>query len=199
MDPDDAYLKKDLFLHLFNCNSRYNLDIIEFSVYHQKEGRRNLFLPKYHLSNHHHNFSQQIIYQPELSTIIFYIPNKNQTTYSICRNIWNKLIRKEILLKMNEYIGKKYLNQVIIRADDMLMNIIINQFARNYSNIDYPGYLYNLRVINMSRGQGGTELKKIRTRNIIHYFQIFFRYIKQFDKDRVFIYNEIKRLVKYIL
>ena len=198
MDPDDIYLTKDLFLNLFNYNSKYNLDIIEFSVFHQKEGRRSIYSPKSHLSNHFHNFSKQFIYQPELSTILFNIPNRNKSSFTICRNVWNKLIKKDILLKMYQYIGKSYLNEYIIRADDMLMNIIINHFARNYSNINYPGYLYNLRSVSMSRGEGGTELKTIRTQNILHYFQIFYKYIKQFDKNRTFIFNEIRRLIKYI-
>ena len=38
LDPDDMYLNGDLFEELYNYNKIYNLDIIEFLVYHIKEG-----------------------------------------------------------------------------------------------------------------------------------------------------------------
>ena len=66
MDPDDMFLNKNLFLELYNYNVNYNLDIIEFTVYHQIDGRRNIFYPNNHFETHYHNFSQNIIYQPEL-------------------------------------------------------------------------------------------------------------------------------------
>ena len=57
------------------------------------------------------------------------------------------------------------------------MNLIVYHFANNYSNIDVPGYLYNIRKISMSHGDGGDELKKIRSINYLLYFQIFYKYI----------------------
>ena len=80
----------------------------------------------------------------------------------------------------------------------MLMNIMVNHFANNYSNIFIPGYLYNLRRISMSRGEGEIQLRAIRTKNVILYFQLFNKFIKQFEKNRKCIYYEIKRLSKYI-
>ena len=48
MDPDDLYLNENLFKELYNYNLKYNLDIIEFTVFQQIEGRRNIFYPKKH-------------------------------------------------------------------------------------------------------------------------------------------------------
>ena len=93
MDPDDMLLNQDLFKELYN-NLIYNLDMIEFSVYHQENGKSRIFYPKRHYFNHYHNFNKQIISQPELSNIIFYIPNSLNYTYLICRTIWNKIINK---------------------------------------------------------------------------------------------------------
>ena len=198
MDPDDLYLTGNLFQSLFDYNKNKNFDIIEFSVFHQIEGRRNLFFPKTHVRNHFHNFSKSIIYQPELSDLLFKIPNTKKYSSTICRNIWNKLIRKDIFIETYKYIGKDYLNEFIIRADDMIVNIMVNHFANNYSNIYIPGYLYNLRRISMSRGEGEIQLRAIRTKNVILYFQLFNKFIKQFEKNRKSIYYEIKRLSKYI-
>ena len=165
MDPDDMFLNENLFKELYNYNLNKNLDIIEFTVYHQIEGRRNIIYPDNHFETHYHNFSKNIIYQPELSQLLFKIPDKEFYTYSICRNIWNKMIRKKVFLEMHEFIGIDYFNQFVITADDMLMNLICYHFAHNYSNINLPGYMYNLRSVSMSRGDGGIELKAIRSIN----------------------------------
>ena len=62
------------------------------------------------------------------------------------------MIRRKIFLDMNRFIGVYYFNQFIIIADDMLMNLINYHFANNYSNIDLPGYMHNLREVSMSPG-----------------------------------------------
>jgi hypothetical protein len=80
----------------------------------------------------------------------------------------------------------------------MLMNIITYHFAQNYSNIDLPGYLYNIRRVSMSRGNGGIELKRIRTINHYLYFTTFYRYVKEFNKDRNFLFYELKDLQHYM-
>ena len=198
MDPDDMFLNENLFMELFNYNLKYNLDIIEFTVYHQFEGRRNIIYPNNHLETHYHNFTKNIIYQPELSKILFKIPNKIGYCRTICRNIWNKMIRKKIFLDMHEYIGNDYFNEFVITADDMLMNLISYHFANNYSNIDLPGYMYNLRPVSMSRGDGGIELKTIRSINHFLYFKHFYRYIKQFEINRRSLYYEMKDLKRFI-
>jgi len=197
MDPDDMFLNGNLFQELYNYNLNNSLDIIEFTVYHQIEGRRNIIYPDNHFETHYHNFSKNIIYQPELSEILFQLPDTKLFTHSICRNIWNKMIRRNIFLSLHEFIGLDYFNQFVITADDMLMNLIIYHFAQNYSNIDLPGYMYNLRSISMSRGDGGIELKTIRSINHLFYFQIFYKYIQEFKKSRKSLYYEIKNLKRF--
>ena len=199
MDPDDLYLNQNLFQELYNYNLINNLDIIEFSVYHQIDGKRKILYPNNHFENHFHNFSKQIIYQPELSNLLYYRPRTKQYSYTICRNIWNKIIRKEVFLKMHKYIGKYYYSQFVITADDMAMNIISYQFANNYSNIDLPGYMYNIRKVSMSNGDGGIKLTKIRCINYFMYFNIFYRYLKDFYKDRNFLFWEMKNLNNFII
>jgi glycosyltransferase involved in cell wall biosynthesis len=132
MDPDDLYLNENLFQQLYNYNSNYNLDIIEFTVFQQFEGRRNIFYPRKHLESHYHNFSYNIITQPYLSELLFHDPSSNMYSYSICRNIWNKMIRRNILLDMHKFIGLEYFKDFVITADDMTMNVICYHFSNNY-------------------------------------------------------------------
>ena len=104
-----------------------------------------------------------------------------------------------MFLKVNEFIGKEYYDSFVITADDMIMNIIAYQYAQNYSNIFLPGYLYNIRNVSMSRGEGGIKLKRIRTINHYQYFSLFYKYLKYFNKDRNFLMYEMKDLNHYIL
>ena len=199
MDPDDMFLNQNLFKEIFHYNLKNNLDIIEFSVYHQKEGENKIFFPDNHYETHYHGFQKNIIFQPELSSLLFYLPGTKIYSKTICRNIWNKIIRRTVFLKVNEFLGKEYYDSFVITADDMIMNIITYQFAQNYSNIFLPGYLYNIRNISMSRGEGGLKLKKVRTINHYQYFSLFYNYLKYFNKDRNFLMYEMKDLNHYIL
>ena len=108
------------------------------------------------------------------------------------------MIRKEPLIKMIEYIGHDYYNNFVITSDDMLMNIITYQYANNYSNIYLPGYMYNIRQVSMSRGNGGEKLTKIRAINHYLYFSTFYRYIKDFNKDLNFLFYELEDLQHYM-
>ena len=47
----DIFINENLFQALYDYNLNYNLDITEFSVVHQKDGRRNFFLSKSHHKN----------------------------------------------------------------------------------------------------------------------------------------------------
>ncbi len=199
MDPDDLYLNEDLFKELYNYNIKYNIDIIEFTVFQQIEGRRNIFYPKKHFESHYHNFTHNIISQPNLSEILFHSPkNNNIYIHSICRNIWNKMIRRNILLDMHKFIGLEYFNDFVITADDMAMNVISYHFANNYSNIYLPGYMYNIRPVSMSHGNGGVLLDQVRAINYLLYFKILYKYVKQFEINRRILFNEIKNLKRYI-
>ena len=198
MDPDDLYLNENLFQQLYNYNLYYNLDIIEFTVFQQFEGRRNIFYPRKHFESHYHNFSHSIIDQPYLSELLFHNPSSNMFSFSICRNIWNKMIRRKIFLDMHKFIGLEYFNDFVITADDMAMNIISYHFSNNYSNIYLPGYMYNIRPVSMSHGDGGNKLKQIRAINYLLYFKILYRYVKKFEINRRIIFIELRNLKRYI-
>ena len=199
MDPDDMYLNENLLQNLFNYNAQYNFDIIEFTVYQQYDKFNRILIPDNHYETHFHGFSKNIIYQPELSELLYFIPNSKEYSYTICRNVWNKIIRRDIFIDTYKFIGKEYYEDFVITADDMALNIILYQFAKNYTNIDLPGYLYILRGLSMSRGKADEKLMKIRALNYLSYFKLFYKYLRYYNKDRNFLYYEMKDLDLYIL
>ena len=197
MDPDDIYLNGNLFLELYKYNLKNNLDIIEFSVLNQIQGENKIIFPEDDFNTHYHNFNETIIFQPKLSEILYYLPRTQQNSPTICRNIWNKMIRKKVFLKANNYIGKEYYNKILVTSDDMMINIISYQFANNYSNINLPGYLYIKRKKSMSRG-GNRKEKALRARNYFYYFKLLYKYVKGCKKDKNILFYEMNDLEYYI-
>ena len=183
MDPDDMLLNPKLFKELFNYNSKYNLDIIEFLVFHQNENEDKIYTPIGHIYNHWHDFGKTIIYQPELSNILFNEPKSNNITSIICRTIWNKIIRQEIMIKAVYYVERFFKSRFLITADDTPINVMVFNYARNYSNLKIPGYLYIKKNISMSRGQHVKELDQIRGYNFLLFYTFFIHYIKEYSKD----------------
>ena len=202
LDPDDMLLNDNLFKELFNYNKENNFDIIEFLVYEKNEGEKKIYYPEYHIFNHNHNYTTKIIYQPELSDIIFYQPRTKNYTSIICRTIWNKIFKREIQLKTIKYIGNDYYNNYnLIVADDTMMNIINFVFAKNYSNINLPGYLYTIKKASMSRGYIGEKHRIKQNISFLLFFNLIYKYIKDYNKDINFLYYEIKlfgeRLIEF--
>ena len=198
IDPDDMILNPKLFEELFNYNLKYQLDIIEFSVFYQKERENIIYIPSEHENNHFHRFKKRIIYQPELSNILFYQPNLNNYSSIMCRTIWNKLYKKNILIKTINYIEKEFHNKFLVAADDTPINMITFQFANNYSNIFLPVYLYFLRENSMSTNLKDNNHFKIVCINYLLYFRLLYRYIKDFNKDLNYFYYDLMPFSSYI-
>ena len=102
------------------------------------------------------------------------------------------MIKKEIILKSINFIEIDSINKVNFNfAEDTIINIINFQFASNYSNIDLPGYMYNIREQSASHIK--MENKKIITlsNNIILYFKLFYKFINYFNKDKNYLYQDI--------
>lgn len=96
MDPDDMLLNPNLFKELYKYNLNFNLDIIEFTVLCYYENISNLRIKE---SMYHYHNLDGIIYQPKLSDIYYYDSITKNYSYVQCRNIWNKIIRRNVLLK----------------------------------------------------------------------------------------------------
>ena len=194
IDPDDMLLDPNLLEKIYKYNIKYNLDIIEYKVYHFYEKTGILELNINSNNNHYHKFNNDIIYQPELSNLFYYdSQNKNYSVVQ-CRTIWNKIIKKDVLLKAINYIGESYYKKFIITADDTLMSLISIHFAKNYSNIDLPGYMYNIRETSMTHGNRNKQKQKLFYYNYLLYFIKLYELIKDFNKDRNFLFYELKPL-----
>jgi glycosyltransferase involved in cell wall biosynthesis len=200
LDADDMIFNPFLFEKLYESYLNYNLDIIEYTVFYQIEKRNKIYCPKESEQNHYHNYSNKIIYQPELSNIIYFKPNSKEYSTVICRTIWSKIYKKNVILKAIKYIGDFYYNnENIIIAEDTLLNIVIFNFAKNYTNLNIPGYLYNIRKSSISHLNDENDYLRKKSISFFLYYFLFYRYIKDFDKDRNYLYYDLKAFGLYIL
>ena len=142
---------------------------------------------------------KNIIYQPELSNILFYKPNSKNNSEIICRTIWNKLYKKHILIKTINYIEKDFHKKFLVAADDTPINMISFQFANNYSNIFLPGYLYSIRKKSITNDINEDYHLKIVSINYLLYYKLFYRYIKDFNKNLDYLYYDIFTFSPYLL
>ena len=199
IDPDDMLINGHLLEELYKYNLKYNLDMIEFTVYHQEEGKKKIYYPIYHEFSHFHHYNEKIIYQPELSNLIYYIPNTKKHTAIICRTIWNKIIRKNVLMNSIEYIERFFNHSFLITADDTPINILNFNFAKNYSNLKIPGYLYNIRKNSISRIGAKKKNDIIISYNFLLFYEFFYKYVKDFKKDLDYLFYDLKLTYSYIL
>jgi glycosyltransferase involved in cell wall biosynthesis len=199
LDPDDMILNPNLLESLYRYNMHLNLDIIEFVVFNKNDWERKIFFPKDERFNHFHNYNKNIIYQPDLSNILFYSPNTNNIVSVHCRTVWNKIVRKTIMFKTINYLEKIFHGQFLISADDTPINIMNFQFSQNYSNINLPGYLYIKRKNSSSMFGVNTNQNDILFYNYFIYYKFFYKYIQEFNKKDEFILEDLKTGINNIL
>jgi len=195
IDPDDILINPNLLQELYNYNLKYNLDIIEYTVIcHIEKSNTIKIIERYY---HFHNFSKTIISQPELDDIFYYWNSTNNSLSKVgCRVIWNKIIRRKTLMKSIIYIGKVYYKKFFITAEDTIINLISLHFAQNYSNIDVPGYMYNIKEKSMTHGNKTRKIEILFCYNHLLYFKKFYTFTKNFNKNRTILFNELLDLNK---
>ena len=155
-------------------------------------------MPDDHRLNHYHNFKEKIIRQPELSNILFYKPRTLNYSEVICRTVWSKIVRKDILLKTINFIGNNK-NTKINYGEDTIMNVLNFQYSNNYSNINLPGYMYNFRKVSISHSILGSEHDLLISHYFLKYFKLFYKYIKYFNKDRNYLLFELKKNKNFLI
>ena len=90
-------------------------------------------------------------------------------------------------------------NTFLIAADDISINMLNFNYARNYSNIKLPGYLYNIRKDSMSRIDVGNKHDLSVGYNYLLYYKFFYKYIKDFKKDLNFLFYDLKLTYSFLL
>lgn len=132
IDCDDFVLENGIF-NSYKYIKKNNIDIVQFhAVWHDKN--------RIFISNYSYNY-EKTIYQPYLSYIHYY-NSKNKKGDEINVALWNKLIKRKIVNKAFNWIGKKYLKEKIIIHNDLIILFSLLKNANSFKYIDELGYYY---------------------------------------------------------
>jgi glycosyltransferase involved in cell wall biosynthesis len=130
VDSDDIILK-DGIAKAYNNIKNKNLDMVEFHSVFDYNNETFISRRYYHYSD--------IIYQPILSYLFYY---ENNNGIELNTALWDKLIKRNVVMNSLNYIGKKYLNEKIIIENDVLLLFSFFRHSNSFQYIDELGYYY---------------------------------------------------------
>jgi glycosyltransferase involved in cell wall biosynthesis len=130
VDSDDIVLK-DGILKAYNYIKKKNLDMVEFHTVF--DSNNTSFI------NRRFFFFSDIIQQPILSYIFYYNKNNGDEKNAA---LWDKIIKRKVVMKSLKYIGQKYLNENIIIENDVILLFSIFKNSNSFQYIDELGYYY---------------------------------------------------------
>ena len=109
-----------------------DFDIIQFRVI-----RKKLTEGKYSYYGYDRNTTP--IYQPELSSLMYYY---NGTLFQTDFHVWDKLIKREALIRALKSIKQYYLKQHMSINEDGVLDFMLLKTAKSYKFIYDFGYIY---------------------------------------------------------
>ena len=117
-----------------------------------------------------------MILNPNLFEILFiYNLNLNLDIieFTVYHTIENK--KKIFYPEGHIYNHNHQFTKKIIKQPELSNTLFIIPQTNNYTNINLPGYLYNVRKRSMSRGNNGKKHELIVSHNYLLYFKLFYK------------------------
>ena len=172
-DPDDI-LSKEIIGICYEYGEKYNYDIIKFNMY---GGNGKVLNENYDKFN-----ENRPIYQPELSTYIYY---GNYELEQIDYYIADKFIKKKVYIESLNSLNNFYLNMFMTSMEDDLMNFLLHRTAKSFYFLKQIGYLYKRTNESISRKL--LLISQIRLKFIFIELKFIFEFSKnsKFEKDMV--------------
>ena len=181
-DIDDILTQSILYL-CYNLVKKYKYEMLRFNIY---VGNNKIFF--YEIIK---ELESRPIYQPELSTYLFYAKGKIQ---QIDFNVSNKFIKREAYIRAINYFNIYYLNLYIINQEDGIMNYILYRTVKSFYFMKIIGYYY-------IRNKNGAYVFKTRDQTVKFFFihlKIVFEYSKNNKLEKDMANNLFQRIcIKY--
>jgi len=167
-DSDDI-LSSDILKKCLMIAEEKNYDMIRFNIY---LGSKNIFMYK-----DIKYLVDKSIYQPELSSYIFYGLDYLKI---IDPMISNKFIKRNILINALNSIDVYYLNQNMIFYEDTLINFLIYKVSNSYYFFKNIGYFY---ISNPDSSTMGYNKNENNYNKLLNSFFLFLKFIFFYTKN----------------
>ena len=180
-DPDDI-ISKDIIRICYKYGEKYHYDIIRFNMYlGNRKVKENNFVEK-----------SKPIYQPKLSTYLFY---GNDELKQFDFNIANKFIKKKVYIESLNSLNKFYFNIYMTSMEDTLMNYLLHRTAKSLFFLKKIGYMYKRTSESITKK---SNMPRMKFKFI--YLKFIFEFTKntKYEKDIVNLYlmNMSKKHIK---
>ena len=169
--PDiDDILSKSILDICYNFAKRNCYEMIRFNIY---LGKNTIFF-----NDIVKDLESRSIYQPELSTYLYYGKGKLQ---QIDFNVSNKFIKRDAFTRAINYIDIYYSNLYIINQEDGIMNYLLYRTVKSFYFLKIIGYYY----IRNNEGAYIVKTKEQTTKFFFAHLKIVFNYSKntKLEKD----------------
>ena len=170
-DPDDI-LSKNIINFCYKFAEKYNYEIVRYKLY--------LGNDKIHLNEIVKVHKNKPIYQPKLSTYIFYGINELEIIdFGLC----NKFFKREVYIKAINLLKKAYFNKYLLYSEDSLINYMIYRTAKSFFFLKKIGYYYVHNYVSITNNLFSKSELKIK--NELFFLKIIFKFSKNnnYQKD----------------
>ena len=169
-DPDDI-ISQDILKVSYKYAVKNGYEIIRFLTY---DGGGKIGYEKVL-----DKLEDKPIYQPELSTYLFYATsNLEINNFSIN----NKLIKKEVYIKALNELNSFYFNMYITNYEDRIINYLIHRKAKSFYFLKKIGYRYLRNSESISNQM--FKLSEQRIDFISKYIKFLFEYTKNIKREK---------------
>lgn len=173
-DSDDI-LSKNIINTCYRYAEENNYEMIRFNMYLGKErGKDRIDFQDLILED-------RPVYQPELSTYLFY--GNNNELQIVDSYITNKFMLKDVYIKAVNSLSQEYLNLFIIYLEESMMNYILYRTANSLYFIRQVGYYYTAN--SQSINHNLFKMTELRLKFTFIFFKLIFEYSKntKYEKD----------------
>jgi glycosyltransferase involved in cell wall biosynthesis len=169
-DPDDI-ISQDILKVSYKYAVKNGYEIVRFLTY---DGGGQIGYEKFL-----DKLEDKPIYQPELSTYLFYATSNLEINDL---SINNKLIKKEIYIKALNELNSYYFNMYITNYEDRIINYLIHRKAKSLYFIKKIGYRYLRSSESVSNQM--FKLSEQRIDFIFKYIKFLFEYTKNIKREK---------------
>ena len=177
LDPDDFLIGKNSLETIYNKAKSKNVDILSFGVFVQVDNIKLFKCPVF----------EKVIFQPNIFESAFY-SNDCLSDFLIT----NKLIRRELFLKVYELFMSQAYKKFWNYHEDNIWSILVNKYANSKICTKKVIYFYKDNKDSLMRN----FFSITNAINILYRHQMYAQIFKK-QNEKKYLYAEIKELIYY--